>query len=117
MAGAFQWPGDGDPRDFSVELEAAFAGTPLDALTAACRDADLVGGSLEPAERLAAALGLDAPLEDTDGAVSPADRIPSDDDWVRIATDLDPAIGAAAPDVVLGRWADGADRASLRAAV
>lgn len=59
-----------------------------------------------PTAELEAELGLDRPPRPEYHAPERVPWVPSPSDLVRIGTDIEPALGGDAPDLVLGPWAD-----------
>lgn len=115
MSGAWSWPSEGDPREpFADPLPAATNERGQLAVDLAAVEAGLAppGDVLLRAERL----GLTTPLA-PEPAPLVAGPLPSEVDLVRIATEYDPAVASSAPDVVLGPWADLADRHTRLVAV
>jgi hypothetical protein len=97
------WPDELDVRDPFAEV------CPLGDFEALWREVDTTGQGQDTLAERAAALGLDQEL--LPEATSPplADRVPELAAIVRLGTDIDPALGASAPDLVLGPWGLSAD--------
>jgi hypothetical protein len=80
--------------------------------------ADAWRGRPDPSlDERARVLGIDTPLDPETQRPPRAPALPDVATLARIAADHDPAVGAVGPDLVLGPWADTADRATLLAAV
>lgn len=98
------WPTPGDPHDpFPEPRLVPPAGHELREAVAS-----LWAGRVSEAqvEAIARRHGLDEPLRSRSRPLPTSPWLPSEADLVRIATDIDPGLGACAPDLVLGPVAD-----------
>jgi hypothetical protein len=105
------WPAELDGRDPFAEL------SPPSEFDALWREVDTSGCGQERLAERARALGLDEPLLPEASALPVAERAPELAALVRLGTDIDPALGASAPDLVLGPWGLTADAHTRAVAV